>query len=103
MRRHGMHVTLKEAEELLRRYGCCYPMRPGLTRWGRKQCARIRSALRRSGKPVDEFEIRLIVYEDGYFIKPKRQKPPYQHAAARLRKWQAEQRRLKAQKLTTGN
>jgi hypothetical protein len=52
---------------------------------------------------VDEFEIRLIVYEDGYFIKPKRQKPPYQHAAARLRKWQAEQRRLKAQKLTTGN
>ena len=49
---------------------------------------------RKRGSEVP-FEIRVMVYEDGFCIKPKWQKPPYQHAAKRLADWWAKQRREK--------
>jgi hypothetical protein len=90
LRRHGMKVGIFEAQQLLKKFGPCYPMRPGLTPEGFKECERLRSVYRRLGKPYNTFEIRLMVYEDGFFIKPSRQKTPYRTAAANLRKWHKE-------------
>lgn len=96
LRRHGQHVSLKEAKGLLKEFGRCYPTRFGLTPAGLQESERIRSALRsrpkhRRPKP---FEIRLMVYADSprkgrgrLFIKPSQQIKPYQHAAERLRQW----------------
>lgn len=99
-RQLGMHVTVTEAEELLKQYGPCYPSRFGLTPKGLRECERIRSSQRRMKKPVrmTNVEIRVMVYADDkrFFIQPRLQKIPYQAAAARLRKWQAEQHARRA-------
>jgi hypothetical protein len=80
-----MHVSLAEARRLLKQFGPCYPSRLGLTAWGLRECARIRSALRRRGEHPSLVEIRMMVYADGHYIKPNRQKIPYQHSAQKLR------------------
>lgn len=90
MNRRGMGITIKEAEELLKRFGRCYPTRLGLTPEGLRECERIRSAFRRSGskrRPTN-FEIRLMVYEDGLHIPPSKQPKPFKDAAKRLRRLQ---------------
>lgn len=101
-RQLGMKVTISEARELARKYGCCYPTRHGLTAKGLRECERIRSATRHKGKPLRPVEIRMMVYEDGaeppvtkrdgntwprFVIEPRLQKPPYQNAALKLREW----------------
>lgn len=102
MRRRGMKVSVKEAGELLRRFGCCYPTRMGLTPAGLRECERIRSSLRSRPKHrrPSAFEIRLMVYEDSktFFIKPRLQVRPYQHASERLREWQRQQKIEREQK-----
>jgi hypothetical protein len=98
MNRRGMGISLKEARELLKRFGPCYPSRLGLSQKGLRECERIRSALRRSGKKrFSMFEIRLMVYDDekSNYIKPHLQKRPYQNQSKRLREWQ-QSRRAKA-------
>lgn len=99
MRRHDQPISIAEAEQLLKKFGRCYPTAFGLTAKGKKECERIRSALRRRGaKKISMFEIRLMVYDDdrSNFIKPERQKSPYQNAASKLRKWHHQQRQLKS-------
>jgi hypothetical protein len=103
-RQLGAKVTLAEARELLRKHGCCYPTRYGLTPKGLRECERIRSRLRsarRSGQKVKmpkPVEIRMMVYDEGGHlrIKPRLQDRPYQRAARQLESWHAEQRRRKA-------
>ncbi|MEK6323591.1 MAG: hypothetical protein AABN33_18275 [Acidobacteriota bacterium] len=88
LNRRGMGVSLKQAEELLQRFGPCYPSRLGLTPRGLRECERIRAGLRRRRtKRISTFEIRLMVYEDGLHIKPGRQTKPFLKAAERLREW----------------
>src|ERR1700691_3681774 len=41
-RQLGMKVSLSEARQLLRKHGCCYPTRFGLTPKGLRECERIR-------------------------------------------------------------
>ena len=91
-RRLGMRVPLAEAERLCQKYGPCYPTRFGLSPKGLRECERIRGRIRASGGRPCAIEIRLMVYEDGFFTRPKRQKIPYQAAAERLRAWQAARR-----------
>lgn len=92
--RHGFPCTLREARELLHKYGPCYPTRYGLTPKGLRECERIRAAQRRhpSRQKMSSLEIRIMLYEDGYYMTPSRQKRPYQHAARRLREYQAAKR-----------
>ena len=87
LRRIGMHLTLSEARDLFSQYGPCYPTVQGLTPKGVRECERIRSRMRRIGVRYHPVEIRMMVYADGYHIKPQKQKIPYQHAAERLRHW----------------
>jgi hypothetical protein len=86
-RRLGMHVSLSEARRLLSEYGPCYPTIQGLSRKGINQCERIRARLRCLGIRPNLVEIRIMVYADGHYIKPPKQKIPYQHAAQNLRRW----------------
>jgi hypothetical protein len=86
-RRLGMHVSLSEARRLLSEYGPCYPSIQGLSRKGINQCERIRSRLRRRGVRPNLVEIRMMAYADGNYIKPQKQKIPYQYAAENLRRW----------------
>ena len=101
-RRVGKRVTISEAKKLCLKYGPCYPTQFGLTQAGLRECERIRSRMRRTGKPLKTADIRLLVYEDWsgdegkFVITPSRQKMPYQNAAAKLRKWHEDQRRKKA-------
>ena len=88
-RRLRMHVSLKEARNLLSEYGPCYPTVHGLSRKGLEECERIRSRLRRLGVKPNLVEIRIMVYADGRYIHPKKQKIPYQYAAEKLRRWQS--------------
>ncbi len=95
MRRRGHPIGIAEAEELLKRFGPCYPSKLGLSKKGLRECERIRSALRRQKKArISMFEIRLMVYDDdkSNYIKPERQKKPYQHSANHLRKWHQEKK-----------
>lgn len=102
LRGRGLHIPIAEADDLLKRFGPCYPTRLGLTPAGLRECERIRARLRRIGSPLEAFEIRMMVYEDGenkdnvvaeaksdYYIKPAEQKAPYQDAAEHLRQWHA--------------
>jgi len=94
LNRHGMSVSLAEAKILFAQFGRCYPSRFGLTPDGLRECERIRSAFRR-GKHKLRFsalDIRIMVYEDGLFIKPHLQPVPYRIASARLRQWHQQQR-----------
>lgn len=86
-RRLGTSVSLAEASRLAAKYGCCYPTRYGLTPDGLRECERIRSRMRAIGQRVSPVEIRMMVYEDGYYIKPSRQRMPYRRAADQLRRW----------------
>lgn len=101
LNRRGMQVTIAEAEELLKLYGRCYPTPQGLTPAGLKECERIRGTMRRRrGKKLSSFQIRLIVYEDGLedkklIISHHRQPIPYKKAAKRLKKYHADQRKVK--------
>jgi hypothetical protein len=94
LRRKGIRVTLAESKTLYRKYGCCYPLRAGLTPWGLREYERIRSGQRKlpKFKRNTPTEIRMMMYEDGHFKIPARQKPPYQVAARRLREWQRSQK-----------
>ena len=93
LNKRGMGVSIQEAKELLKRFGPCYPSRLGLTRKGLRECERIRSRLRQRGsKRLSRFEIRLMVYEDGLYIKPERQPKAYQTAAKTLREWWGKRR-----------
>jgi hypothetical protein len=110
-RRLGMKVTLSEAKELVRKYGCCYPTVFGLTPAGRKECERIRSRTRYGKHPMRAIEIRMLVYEDGveerrradgftwtqFVIPPAEQKQPYQRAARQLREWQQSRKKLRTE------
>ena len=89
LRRKGFKVTISEAGQLARKYGCCYPTRAGLTAWALRECERIRSSQRHlpKHKRNTPTEIRMMMYEDGHFKKPSKQKPPYQRAARQLREW----------------
>lgn len=86
-RRLGMKVSIAECREFVKKFGCCYPTQFGLTPDGIKECERIRSRMRAAGRKVSLIEIRMMVYEDGYYIKPSRQRMPYQCASERLRRW----------------
>jgi hypothetical protein len=86
----GMHITIDEARALLRKYGRCYPTRFGLTPKGLKECERIRSGMRRIKRKMSLLEIRIMVYEDGYYIKPKNQPIIYKSASERLHHWHRE-------------
>jgi hypothetical protein len=91
-----MHVTLSEARSLVSEYGPCYPSIQGLSRKGINECERIRSRLRRLGVRLNLVEIRMMVYADGNYIRPGKQKIPYQHAAENLRRWWETSRERKA-------
>lgn len=93
-RRLDQHISLDEAKRLLARFGRCYPTRFGLTKEGLRECERIRKKGAR--RRFSLIEIRMMLYEDGYFIAPDKQPLPYQAQAEKLRKWQAEQRELRA-------
>lgn len=95
-RRLGRKCSLAEAQELLLKYGRCYPTKHGLTPKGLRECERICSAMRRTGQHMKPVEIRMMVYEDGYFTIPGRQPLPYQKAAKRLRRWHADRKRMVA-------
>lgn len=98
MNRRGQSINLQEARELLKLYGLCYPTRYGLIPEGLRECERIRK--RQKGKPpsrrLTAFQIRLMVYEDGLFIRPSAQKRPYKKARRNLRRWWQRQKQLKA-------
>jgi hypothetical protein len=91
-RRLGMTVSIAECRQLAKKFGCCYPTRYGLTPDGLRECERIRSRMRAAGQHVSNIEIRMMVYDDGYYIKPSRQRMPYRHAAEQLRRWHGKQR-----------
>lgn len=70
----GISVSVEEANDMLKQYGVCYPSLHGLTPEGLKQCERIREQMRqRNSHRLAEIEICMMVYEDGFFIKPSRQ------------------------------
>ncbi|HYE72703.1 MAG TPA: hypothetical protein VEF04_05205 [Blastocatellia bacterium] len=93
MKRHGYPTTIQEAEELLKEYGHCYPTMAGLTPLGRKRFEQIRAAQRRlNSKRFTLFEIRMMVYDEGLYIKPSRQPKIYQKSAEKLREWHRKQR-----------
>lgn len=101
MNRRGMKVSVKQAKALLKEFGRCYPSRLGLTPAGRRECERIRAALRKRPKHrrPSSFEIRLMVYQDShrgtsgrFFIEPSKQPVPYEKSAEKLRAWQASRR-----------
>ena len=92
-RRLGLRVSIDEANKILKRYGRCYPTQFGLTPEGKKECERIRSRMRRVERAAPSLiEIRMMVYEDGHYIKPNRQPIPYRKASERLSKLQSERR-----------
>lgn len=93
LRRKGIKVSLAEANRRYRKFGICYPTRFGLTARAERECERIRSAERKLPKHHRHLnvEIRMMMYEDGHFKRPSRQKPPYQVAARRLSAWQRAQ------------
>ncbi|SRR6266568_612717 len=91
-RRLGMKVSITQARELAKKFGCCYPTRFGLTPHGLQECERIRSRMCRAGEVYSCVDIRMMVYDDGYFIKPSRQRMPWTRAAEQLRRWHAERR-----------
>lgn len=97
-RRLGMSTPIKEAQNLLRKFGPCYPTPQGLTSTGLKECERIRSAMRRMGKKISTIEIRMMVYDDdaSNVIKPSRQKIPFSAASERLKRWHAGQPKPRA-------
>ena len=95
-RRTGRSVSLAEARELLRKFGPAYPTKHGLTPAGVKECERIRSRLRNAGQKPNLLEIRLMVYEDGFALRPSRQPILFQVAAARLRAWHLNRKLQKA-------
>lgn len=100
MRKRGYPTSIAEAEALLKRFGPCYPTKAGLSKRGLRECERIRSALRRQKKKrISTFEIRLMVYDDdkSNYIKPRRQKKPYQHSANTLRKYHQEKKHDRSQ------
>lgn len=100
MRRKGMKVSIKEAAELLEKFGRRYPSPQGLTTAGRRECERIRAKLRwrkRDYGVMTNFEIRLMVYEDSadnpsFVIKPHLQSEIYQTAARNMRKYWRERK-----------
>jgi hypothetical protein len=91
-RRLGMKVSIAECRRLAKKFGNCYPTRFGLTPGGVKECERIRSRMRVAGRKVSPVEIRMMVYEDGHYIKPSRQLVPYQWRADTLRRWHQRRR-----------
>lgn len=95
-RRLGMSISIEEARKLANKFGCCYPTRFGLTLGGLRECERIRSRMRICGLKPNPVEIRMMVYEDGHFQKPSRQRMPYQRSAEQLRNWHEQRRRVKA-------
>lgn len=95
-RQLGMTLPIAEARELARQFGPCYPTRFGLTPGGLHECERIRSRLRRARQAIRPIEIRMMVYADGHYIKPNRQKTPYRIVAERMRRWHAERRQARA-------
>ncbi|HWF03415.1 MAG TPA: hypothetical protein VHA06_07000 [Candidatus Angelobacter sp.] len=90
--RRGIKVSIAGAKGLYKKYGRCYPTRFGLTPAGLRECERIRSSQRRAedSKRFSSLEIRMMVYEDGFYITPRRQPVPYKAAAQRLRSFQAQ-------------
>lgn len=98
MNRHGRRVSLKKAEELLTKFGRCYPTGFGLTTEGERECEKIRSRFRlRKEKPPKPFDIRLMVYADDnanyrFVIRPEEQPEPYKQASVRLKQWHDEQK-----------
>lgn len=95
-RQTGQSVTIQEARELVRRFGRCYPTRYGLTEGGLRECERIRSRLRQEGLKMRPVEIRMMVYEDGHFIKPRRQTTPYRSASRSLANWWKRKKEMEA-------
>lgn len=89
----NLRVSTPEAENLLERFGPCYPSQFGLTEEGRKRAERLRSTMRREGTPYKTVELRMLVYEEGWYIPPNKQPLPYQNAAEKLRKVQRERRK----------
>jgi hypothetical protein len=91
LHRRGIKVSIQEARDLYKRFGQCYPTRYGLTPTGLREAERIRSSQRRlpKAKRFSNLEIRMLLYEDGYFITPKRQIRPYLKSAAKLKAFQA--------------
>lgn len=83
-RQLGLKISTAEAEALLRKFGPCYPSKYGLTPEGLRAVERLRSTMRRNHKEYKVVELRVIVYEQGLFIAPDQQTPPYQHAARTL-------------------
>lgn len=88
-RKAGLHLPLQECRELLKRFGPAYPTPQGLTPTGLKECERIRAKGRRAGKVIPAIEVRLMMYEDGHFLKPSRQQIPYKGYAQNLRRYWA--------------
>lgn len=86
-RRTTIRVTIKEARALARKFGPCYPTPHGLTPAGRRECERMRSRARNAGQKINPVEVRMMVYEDGFFIKPSLQKLPYRRSAEQLKRW----------------
>jgi hypothetical protein len=104
LRHKGERVTIEEAKALLEKFGRCYPTRYGLTKEGLRECERIRSTQRRHGRQrFTAFEIRLMAYEDGYFIDPSRQPVPYKSASENMRRWQQQQKQKPATPLPRVN
>lgn len=93
-RRLGICVSITEARRLAKKYGPCYPTRFGLTPAGLRECERIRSRMRAAGKSYRLIEIRMMVYEDGHYMKPSRQPIPFRRAAEQLRRWHEQQGHL---------
>lgn len=98
LRHRGITVSITEAEEMLDKYGRCYPTRHGLSKEGLREQERIRSAMRRQGRKMTNFEIRLMIYEDGIetpslLIKPERQPTPYKANARIMKERQAAKKR----------
>jgi hypothetical protein len=91
-RQLGLKVSIAEAKQLLKRFGPCYPSRFGLTPEGIRAAERLRATMRRKGKTYKPAELRVVVYEQGLFIEPDKQTPPYQHASRTLSNWQRKRR-----------
>lgn len=99
MNKRGMGINIAEARELLEKYGRCYPTNFGLTEKGRREVERIRTRKQiRKSKRLNNFQIRLMVYEDGiedgFVIPPELQPIPYEKQAARGRQLQRNKRIL---------
>lgn len=96
--RHGGKISTAEAEELLEKFGRCYPTPQGLTIDGKRECEKIRSRFRSQGKRAPRaLEIRKMVYEDDngtytFVIRPEDQPEPYQIASNNLKQWHRRRR-----------